>query len=394
MVSASVWRDDVTRLLLHFGLFNLAVAFSGVFSAAFLLREGLPPAAVFLVLGATIALRFAFRPLVLVIAPRIGARQTLMLGTAISAPQYLLLACVTGLDGWLIAYIVVAAVGEALYWTSFHACFAVAGDGARMGRRASLRQIVAGLTGILGPPIGGLVMAHHPWAAFAASAALRLLATWPLATLPRVPVARRPPPDAWRNARFGMAVFATDAWIVCCAGTAWALIAFQALDRRFDTLGVAMAAAALVGAVATWLLGRHIDFGHGWRAVLINLAAGLAILTMQASAGYAPLPVIGAMLAAAVLGGIAVPAIMTAVYAEARAASCAVRFQFAAEGGWDAGGVAACLVCAGALWLGASLQALVALAAPACIVQALLMRGVYERQDRLQKDRAGAATPA
>jgi hypothetical protein len=39
---------------------------------------------------------------------------------------------------------------------------------------------------------------------------------------------------------------------------------------------------------------------------------------------------------------------MTAVYNEAKASPCTLRFHFAAEGGWDAGGLVACLIGAAA----------------------------------------------
>jgi DHA1 family inner membrane transport protein len=380
MVTPPAATGPVARLLLHFGLFTLASAMSGVFSAAFLLRAGLSPALVFLALGALLALRFAFRPLMLWLAPRIGARRTLMAGTIVSAAQYPLLAEVHGLDATLLLYTLVAAVGEALYWVPFHTCFATWGTADKFGRLASLRQIAGTLAGIAGPPVGGFLLMHDPLAAFAASTVLRLVAALPLWGLDAVPVARRPPPNAWRQARFGFLVFVTDGWILCSAGTAWSLIAFLALDRRFDALGAAMAAAALVGAGATWLLGRHVDLGHGWRVVLINLAASLAVLAMQATAGFEPLRVLAAMLAGAVLGGFAVPAIMTAVYTEARDASCTLRFQFAAEGGWDLGGTLVSLACAAILSLGAPLQAALVVAMPGLFVQVWLMRGVYERR--------------
>ena len=374
--------SDIRRLFLHFGLFTLAVTISGVFSSAFLLRQGLTPAMVFLAMGAVLAVRFVFRTLVLYVGPRLGGRRTLMIGAAISAFQYPLLAGVSGLDGMLVAFVAVSGLGEAFYWTAFHACFAQAGEDARLGRQTSVRQIISIGGGIVGPPLGGLLLMHWPPAAFGLSTILRLLSVAPLAGLPELPIARLPPPDAWRRARFGATVFATDGWTIMSASIGWAMIAFLALGSRYDVLGVAMAAAALVGAGATWLLGRHIDMGHGRRAVLINLVASLAILLAQALSAYDPARVVAAMLAGAVLGGFATPAIMAAVYAEAKAASCVFRFQFAAEGGWDIGGIAACLACAAILTLGAPLHATILLAVPALFVQARLVAASYGRRLR------------
>ena len=370
----------ISRILLHFALFSLAMACAGVFFAAFLLRQGLSPAQVFLALGALLGVRFSLRPAALVLARRFGSRATLVAGTTVSAVGSLLLGAVTGLDGTLALFVVVSGLGDAIYWTSFHACFALVGTASRLGRQTSLRQIAFIGANIVGPPLGGLVLTWSPLAAFGIAAAIRLLAILPLLGLPPMTVERLPPPNIWRTARFGALVFATDGWILAGAGMAWAMIAFVAMGSRFDTLGLAMSAAAVAGALATWLLGRLIDLGHGFRAVLVNLVAGLFILGAQAMAGFDPGRVIFAMLAAAALGGLATPAIMTAVYAEAKAASCPFRFQFATEGGWDAGGAAACLFCAMLLGQGAPLHLLILSAAPALFVQAALLRGGYSRQ--------------
>src|SRR5438132_10243779 len=72
---------DINLLSPHAAVGNLASALSYVFSAVFLIRAGLTPAQVFLAFAAILALRFLMRPTVLLIAPAIGLRRTLILGT-------------------------------------------------------------------------------------------------------------------------------------------------------------------------------------------------------------------------------------------------------------------------------------------------------------------------
>ena len=57
--------------------------------------------------------------------------------------------------------------------------------------------------------------------------------------------------------------------------------------------------------------------------------------------------------AAALAGALYMPTLMTAIYNLAKDSPCAMRFQIAADGGWDAGAAAACLTAAAILQLGA-----------------------------------------
>ena len=114
----------------------------------------------------------------------------------------------------------------------------------------------------------------------------------------------------------------------------------------FGRYGGALAIAALVGAAGSLALGRHIDAGHGGRAVWI--AGGLLALTILlrgAAVGHATLAIIANALGALV-AAIYTPTLMTAVYNLAKASPCALRFHVATEGGWDAGGSLGCLVAA------------------------------------------------
>ena len=96
--------------------------------------------------------------------------------------------------------------------------------------------------------------------------------------------------------------------------------------------------AGLVGAIGGLVLGRHIDAGHGERAVWLAFAsvAGTTLLraaehTENAAPGNAsPMP-------RAPLVGLpsTSPTLMTAVYNQAKLSPCPFRFHVATEGGWD-----------------------------------------------------------
>ena len=151
---------DINRLAAHATLHVLAWSFCGLFSAVFLLRQGVSVAGVFLAFAAILLSRLALRPLVLIVAPRAGLRRTLMLGTLLHAFQSPMLALVHGPDVTLALYCVVAAIGQVFYWTSYHAYFAALSDTELRGSQVAAREVLAAAAGTLGPAAGGLMLAE------------------------------------------------------------------------------------------------------------------------------------------------------------------------------------------------------------------------------------------
>jgi hypothetical protein len=81
---------------------------------------------------------------------------------------------------------------------------------------------------------------------------------------------------------------------------------------------------------------------------------------------------------------------MTAVYNLAQDSPCAMRFQIAADGGWDAGAAGACLTAAAMLALGAPMQLAILLSLPATATLFWLLRGYYVRAAALAEAEAPA----
>lgn len=369
---------DVNRLTLHTALHQFAFGVSGVFVGAYLLRAGLSPAGIWLAFAAILALRFVLRPLVLVVVDRLGARLTLIGGTVLLALQYPLLAPVHGGGGALALYCVVAAISNVFYWTCYHAFFAALGDAEQRGRQVGLREALSALANVLAPATGGVMLsAFGPWAAFGAAGAIELAAIVPLWRVRAPIVARTAPADAYVAARTGALLFVCDGWLNCSATVAWMIIMFSALGARYDAYGGALAAAALAGALAGIVLGRMLDRGQARHAIRINAGLFGASLLFKTFCGATPAAVLVAAVIGTVLTGLYIPSLMTAVYNEGKAAPCPLRFQVAAEGGWDIGGTLACCVAAALWWSGAPLQAAILLALPLIALQAWLLDGSY-----------------
>jgi hypothetical protein len=342
-------NPGINRLAAHFSLHQFAWTISGAFFATFLLRNGMSPAGVLLCIAAVLGLRFALRPCVLVTAARIGLRGSLILGTLLYACQILALANAGTSHAGLALYIAVSALGDVFYWTCYHAFFAALGDAENRGAQLGARGLFATLAGALGPGIGGVLLANFgAWTAFSAGAAIELVAIVPLLHISEPMITLQPWRQAFNAAREGAILFSTDGFITCASVFTWDMASFLAFDQRFDVLGAVLSAAAIAGAIGGMVFGGFIDAGHTGRAVGLNawVLAGLVIL--KASCVGSPVAMIAATVIGNALGGIYLPTLMTAVYNEAKASPCTLRFHFATEGGWDVGGLVACLIAAAA----------------------------------------------
>jgi DHA1 family inner membrane transport protein len=373
---------DINRLAAHTTLVSLAIGLAGTFLVVFLLSSGLPLTQVFLVFAAILALRFALRPLVIVVASAIGLRRTLIIGTALNALPFLAVIYVHGVGPALLVFGVVAAVSEAFYWTCYHAFFGSLGDTGHRGQQIGAREALGALANVIGPAAGGLMLAHvGPWAAFGTACAAQLAAVFPLLTVPEPKIVKPAPAGTLAAATIGIQLFFVDGWIQSGAAIAWSVVTFETLGARFDKFGILLAVAALAGALGGMVLGRFMDMGHARRSVWLNAAVLTVGFVLKAMVGGHELAVIAVAIGTTIFSGLYMPYWMTAVYNAGKAAPCTFRFHFAAEGGWDAGGVAVCLVSAGICAAGWPLWVMVLTALPAVAVQALLLAPRYRAHD-------------
>jgi DHA1 family inner membrane transport protein len=359
-------NDAVNRVNLHYGVQALAAGAGGVFLLAYLLHAGLSVSATLATLAAIIACRFALRPAILPLAKRWGLRPMVVAGSLLMAAQYAMLGEVRGLGPWLVAYVVVAALGDTFYWPSYHAYFAALGDAEHRGHQIGAREALAAVVGIVAPLLGawGLVTLGAVWT-YLAVAAVQALAAAPLLFAPNVAVLAAAP-GAFRAARPGMTLFALDGWLSGSDYYVWQVVLFVSLGRSLGAYGGAVALAALVGALVGLFLGRHIDRGHGRRAVLIAYATAAAVVLMRAASLRSPWLAVLANAIGAFATVLIAPTMMTAVYNLAKASPCPLRFHIATEGAWDIGCGAAVLAGAGLAAGHVSLAVALLLALPAC----------------------------
>ena len=130
------FRNRAVNLLnLHYGIHSVALSGGAAFFVIYLLNSGVPVPGVLVSLALILMARFVIRPIVVGFAARWGLRVMVVAGTMLSALQYPLLAEVDGVGFALAALIAVAAVGDTVYWTTYHAYFAALGDDRLRGQK-------------------------------------------------------------------------------------------------------------------------------------------------------------------------------------------------------------------------------------------------------------------
>ncbi|HEX3700757.1 MAG TPA: MFS transporter [Phenylobacterium sp.] len=370
-------NDAVNRVIAHSGVVAFAQGAGGLYFFAFLLKAGVSIPLALLAQAATVAGRFAVRPLLLPLARRFGVKRLLIAGDLILACQYPVLAQVHGLGPALVALVVVSGLGEVFYWLSYNAYYAAVGDAEHRGRQVAAREALLALIGIAAPLAGAaaLVAAGPRWA-FGAVGLVQALAVLPLLGAPEVSV-KAEAPGALRAARPAIPLMVADGWFDSCYLFIWQIALFITLKQSFSAYGGAMALAGVVGAAAALWLGPRIDAGHGRRAVVIAYSLSVTVVLLRAASLGWPALAVAANAAGALLFPVMIPVLVTVTANLSKASPCSLRFSMVTEGSWDVGCFLACLTGAALFAAGAPLVVGVLLAIPATLVQGWRLWRIY-----------------
>jgi hypothetical protein len=374
-------NDAVNRVIVHAGVKALAESAGSVFFFVYLLKAGLSVEAALLAQAAIFTLRFGLRSAMLPLAVRFGVKPLLMAGTLLMALQYPLLTLVHGVGPALAVVCAAAGVGGLVYYLAGNAYWAMVGDVEHRGQQTAARESLVAVVGIVGPLAGGAALTRfRPGPVFAVVGLVQALAALPLIGLPNVAVAAKAP-GAFRAARPGFILIATDGWFDVCYLQVWQIALFLALAQDFASYGGAMALAGLTSAVAGLFLGRHIDAGGGRRAVTLTYSLAAAAVILRAASLGSPWLAIGANALGAMLWPLFGPTIGACTHNLAKASPCAFRFHMGTEGGWDVGGVAASLTAAALVQLGAPLSVPLLMALLGVAGSVILLRRYYAGLD-------------
>lgn len=372
-------NDAINRVNLHYTLQAFAQGAGGLFVLVFLLKAGVPVPLALLFQAGIIGGRFLLRPVVLPFAKRWGVKPLLMAGTVLTALDYPLLALVDGVGPLLLVLCAVSALGYLLYWLSFHAYFAAIGESDDRGGQIGFREALVALVGIVAPLLGALGLSTvGPMQTFLCVGLVQLMAIVPLIGAPNVAVSSELSPGP-PVSRMALGLMVCDGLFAATYHFVWLVALFVTLGENFLAYGGAAAVAAVVGAISSLALGRHVDLGHGRRSALIAYGIAAVVVILRAGSLHTPWLAVLANAAGALLAAIVTPVLMTPVYNMAKASPCTFRFHMATEGAWDIGCFVGLTVAAGIASLGQSLSLPILLALVAAVLLVLQLWRYYGR---------------
>jgi MFS transporter, DHA1 family, inner membrane transport protein len=367
----------VNRVNVHYAIQAFASAGAGTFLLVYFVKAGLSLSQALIALAVIVAGRFVTRPLLLPVAKRLGLKAALIAGTLFLAASYPVAGYIDGISLGLALRCAFSAIGDAFYWTSYHAYFASLGDSEFRGHQISAREAIVAAIGIVAPIVGAWgFVTLGPQATFWIAGAVQVCAVLPLFALPDVAV-RAEAPGAFKQALPGAQIFVghgafTGAFILLF----WIGL-FVALDKSYASFGGAMTLAAVAGATGGLLLGKGIDAGHGARAVVVVFAMMAAAIVWRATSLETPWLAVAANTFGVFAMCFYVPTLMTAVYNLAKASLCPLRFHMATESGWDVGCFTVLVIGAAMITYGAPAGQAVLLALPAVALTGVLLRRHY-----------------
>lgn len=370
-------NDAINRVNIHTSVQALAQGAGGIFFLVYMVRAGVPVPVALVAQAAIMVLRFVLRPAVLPLARRVGIKPLVVAGTLTLALPYPILAEIDGIGAVLLLLVVVTAIGEILYWPAYNAYFASLGDNEHRGHQVSAREAMVAAVSVIAPLLGTwALVTFGPQPMFAMVGIVQALAVLPLVGLPNVAV-ERTVPGALTWSRPGMVLYVLDAWFDSFFFMVWPIALFLALDESFAAYGGAMALAALVGAGFGLMLGRAVDLGRGRRAVAIGCSAAAAVILFRAGSLGNPWLAVAANAAGGLVMPLLLPTLGSAVYNLAKASPCTLRFNVAAEAGWDLGCMAGCLSGAALVAAGVPISATLLLALPGIAAMAMVLTRHY-----------------
>lgn len=353
-----MFRNKTINLLnLHSGLQRFSNSILDVFGAVFLLSIGLSFPTVALTWAASHALRALIRPLAVLLAQKIGLKWALIVGTVIGSGLFLVLAKVTGIDGWLCFYIFYMALNDILYWLPYHSYYASAGDEHDRGVQLGVRLGIVNILKIAAPLLGGLLITHLGfWALYLSASIVMLVSAIPLFFARDVSPGK---PIHWKEAfrlidKRGLVMQIGDG-IINIHPFVWTIVLFYLLGD-YTAFGGLMTLELLITTILFGVLGHFVDKGKGRKIMLSGIIIVATVIIFR-SFFVITVPQI-------IISNILVALGMTfysmsyevGLYNLAKRTPNTLWFNFFGELGWDIGAILSLSLSAGLFALGVPLR--------------------------------------
>ena len=318
---------SINFIYAHSALHGLSEQIGGIFVFVFLLKAGIAAHFVLLSFAAIVLCRLIFRQLAVPFANRFGLRQAFIFGVVVGAIAYVPLGFVHGLSPMLAVYLIIHALGDAFYWSCYHATTARLGDQESRGAQVSAVQLIYASSAIIGPLIGSSTQIYLGSVfAFTLAGCVRLLSAIPLLQIMQPASIPKGVVDA-ESKRFAWRIYFFDGLGTAGNSLSWTMALFITLNQNFQTYGLALSGAAVIGAIMGLGIGRLVDLGHHRWSVALGMS-GIGLFVLAAALGYRdPFTAIIALALSAVAGPLYASAFNSRVYNIAQASGDALRFH-------------------------------------------------------------------
>ena len=343
---------SINFIYAHSALHGLSEQIGGIFVFVFLLKAGIAMHFVLLSFAAIVLCRLVFRQIAVPFAIRFGLRQAFIFGVVVGAIAYVPLGFVHGLSPMLALFLLIHALGDAFYWSCYHATTARLGDQESRGAQVSAVQLIYASSAIIGPLIGSSTQVYLGSVfAFLLAGGVRLLSAIPLLQIMNTITISKGVVDT-ESRRFAWRIYFFDGVTTAGINLSWTMALFITLQQNFQAYGLALSGAAIIGALMGLGIGRLVDLGHHRWSVALGMSA-MSLFAVTASLGYRdPFTAITALALSAVAGPLYASAFNSRVYNVAKASGDALRFHIIGEGGWDVGCASGCCAAAFMVWRG------------------------------------------
>jgi hypothetical protein len=358
-------NKTINCLNLHNALTGLMEQAYIVFGPLCLYSHGFSVAQIFAFVAVSIALRTPMRFLSFPIIHRIGLKGATMLGAFGYAMTFPVLWHIQGFDRWMLLYMLLYTIFNAMHWFAYHTLYSLAGEHEKRGRQVAAGSALAAMIAALAPILSAVTIAHEGFRDY-------FLLSLPLAALMLLNLSRCGdiviPRLRWEDGRrvlssIGIRIHLLESSATYPSALGW-LFTVYFFVGSITPLGGFITFGIIMQIFYQLLVGAWVDRGRG--ITIVNVAGSLRMATVLGRA-FLPLstPAILGLQAFSAAGDVHHLATQpTANYNSAKQSPHPVWYWLFTEMAWDAGTFLSAGGAALLLWQGVELRHVICLALP------------------------------
>ena len=359
-------NHTINYLNLQSALLGLLEQVFGLFLPLYLYTQGFSLPEVFCLLAVFNVARLPLRLLSFPIVHRVGLKPALMIGTAGFCLSFPILGMVKGYDVWLLAYILIFGMFNALYWHCYHTFYSLAGEHEHRGKHLSIALGLGTAVSALAPLLGAIFIAQASFQKFfLLPVPLMFAMLFVLSRCKNIPVHR----SSWKDGKklifnLGARIHLAEATVVFPMNIGWLFVLYFYAQNRMEVFGGIVTFGMVIQILYQLWLGRIIDGGAGRE---IAHVAGAMRLLQALGKSFLPLSLPRVLALEALTGATNVHhglALTTTLYNTGKSSSDAFGYWLFAETAFDLGTILGAGTVALLLWWGVPLRLTILVAVP------------------------------